>query len=204
MLCYDVARRLHIDRESSLDASNLASAASESRPLRNEHVNLALTQLTMGKKRKRPGKSRQEHSPTARSQPRITASASPGRLKYPNPPVTRNKPNHTAHPVISLYYREVLTLRHYLLRQLPTSSKSRRRRIASLGSSTVPEHGETKPLSDLLDATLVGVLKQPSPKVDSERQRDYRAFTQSQSRSVLVSTDTGPTSPQSEVWLRTR
>lgn len=154
----------------------------------------------MGKKRKRPGKSHRDRGPKPPSHPSITAS--PGRFKCPKAPATRN--DHTAHPVISLYYREVLTLRHYLLRQLPTSSKLRRRRIASLGSSTAPEHGETQPLADLLDATLVGVLKQPSPKVDSERQRDYRAFTQSQSRSVLVSTDTGPTSPQSEVRLRTR
>lgn len=156
--------------------------------------------LTMGKKRKRPGKSDQDRGPTAPSHPSITAS--PRRFKCPKAPASRN--DHTAHPVIARYYREVLTLRHYLLRQLPTSSKLRRRRIASLGSSTAPEHGqpEPQPLADLLDATLVGVLKQPSPKVDSERQRDYRAFTQSQSRSILVSTDTGPTSPQSEVRLR--
>lgn len=149
----------------------------------------------MGKKRKRPGKSRQDRGPTAPSQPSITAS--PGRFKCPKAPAARN--DQTSHPVISLYYREVLTLRHYLLRQLPISSKLRRRRIASLGSSTAAEHGETQPLAELLDATLVGVLKQPSPKIDSGRQRDYRAFTQSQSRSILVSTDTGPTSPQSEV-----
>lgn len=146
----------------------------------------------MGKKRKRPGKSRRDHGPTAPSQPSTTAS--PGRFKRPKGPAARN--DQTSHPVISLYYREVLTLRQYLLRQLPVSSKLRRRRIASLGSST---GGGNPQLADLLDATLVGVLKHPSPKVDSERQRDYRAFTQSQSRSILVSTDTGPTSPQSEV-----
>lgn len=146
----------------------------------------------MGKKRKRPGKSRRSHGSTAPSQPSITAS--PGRFKRPKRPAARN--DQASHPVISLYYREVLTLRQYLLRQLPVSSKLRRRRIASLGSST---GGENSQLADLLDATLVGVLKHPSPNIDSERQRDYHAFTQSQSRSILASTDTGPTSPQSEV-----
>lgn len=146
----------------------------------------------MGKKRKRPGKSRGDHGPTAPSQPSITAS--PGRFKRPKAPNDQ-----TSHPVISLYYREVLTLRQYLLRQLPVSSKLRRRRIASLDSSTGAERGGNPQLADLLDATLVGVLKHPSPNVDSERQRDYRSFTQSQPRSILVSTDTGPTSPQSEV-----
>lgn len=184
-----------------LRPQKLPSARQTSRPHPTTNTTQLTCQssslLTMAKKRKRPGKSHQDRGPTAPSHPSITAS--PGRFKCPKAPASRN--DHTAHPVISLYYREVLALRHYLLRQLPASSKLRRRRIASLGLSTAPGHcqTETQPLADLLDATLVGVLKQPSPKVDSERQRDYRAFTQSQSRSILVSTDTGPTSPQSEV-----
>ncbi|KAJ5663924.1 hypothetical protein N7507_004655 [Penicillium longicatenatum] len=143
----------------------------------------------MGKKRKRPVK---DPGPTS-SQASITAA--PGRFKPSKDPVARN--TRTTHPVISLYYRQVLTLRQYLLGQLPISSKLRRRRITSLRSSS--ERSNVQPLADLLDYTLVGVLKEPSPKIDSERQRIYREFTQSQSRSVLVSTDTGPTSPQSEV-----
>ncbi|KAJ5147503.1 hypothetical protein N7526_000855 [Penicillium atrosanguineum] len=144
----------------------------------------------MGKKRKRPGKAvRQGPAPS-----RPSNSASSRRFKSPKAPDTRN--GQTTHPVISLYYRELLTLRQYLLTHLPVSSKLRRRRIASLASSTAEP---TSSLAHLLDSTLVGVLKQSTPKVDSERQRDYRAFTQSQSRSILVSTDTGPTSPQSEV-----
>lgn len=143
----------------------------------------------MGKKRKRPGK---ERGPTS-SQASITAA--PGRFKSSKNSIARNNP--TTHPVISLYYRQVLTLRQYLLDQLPTSSKLRRRRITSLRSS--PERSNVQLLADLLDSTLVGVLKERSPKIDSERQRVYREFTQSQSRSVLASTDTGPTSPQSEV-----
>ncbi|KAJ5166723.1 uncharacterized protein N7482_005504 [Penicillium canariense] len=152
----------------------------------------------MGKKRKRPGKNR---GPTASSQ--TSSTASPGRFKAGDAPPRNN--HNTTHPVISLYYRQVLTLRQYLLRQLPASSKLRRRRIASLRppdrSSSIPErgHDHVQPLADLLDSTLVGELKEPSPKINCERERDYRAFTQSQSRSILVSTDTGPTSPQSEV-----
>ncbi|KAJ5677257.1 uncharacterized protein N7477_002890 [Penicillium maclennaniae] len=144
----------------------------------------------MGKKRKRPGKAVRRGP--ASSQPSITVS--PHRFKSSIALDTR--PGQITHPVISLYYRELLTLRQYLLTQLPVSSKLRRRRIASLANSTAEP---TQSLADLLDSTLVGVLKQSTPRVDSERQRDYRAFTQSQSRSILVSTDTGPTSPQSEV-----
>lgn len=143
----------------------------------------------MGKKRTRPGKSR---GPTASSQSTTTGSA---RFKCLKSPVART--DQPTHPVISLYYRELLTLRQYLLRQLPVSSKLRRRRIASLGASRAETGDEA--LVTLLDSTLVGVLKQSTPKDDSDRQRDYRAFTQSQSRSILASTDTGPVSPQSEV-----
>ncbi|CEO58739.1 hypothetical protein PMG11_03444 [Penicillium brasilianum] len=151
----------------------------------------------MGKKRKRPVK---DCGPTPASQPSITAS--PGRFKVAKVPVSQDD-QMTTHPVISLYYRQVLTLRQYLLRQLPASSKLRRRRIASLrplGSPSIADlEDSVSPLAELLDSTLVGVLKDPSAKVDSDRQRDFRAFTQSQSRSILVSTDTGPTSPQAEV-----
>ncbi|KAJ5683012.1 hypothetical protein N7462_006177 [Penicillium macrosclerotiorum] len=147
----------------------------------------------MGKKRKRPARA---CGPTAASQTSITTS--PRRFKLPTGPATRNDQTIT-HPLISLYYREVLTLRNYLLRQLPASSKLRRRRIASLQSSSVERSQDSTLLAHLLDSTLVGVQKESSPKVTSERQRDYRAFTQSQSRSILVSTDTGPTSPQSEI-----
>lgn len=130
----------------------------------------------MGKKRKRPAK--------GPAKGRATASE----------PLALDQ---TTHPVISLYYRQLLTLRQYLLNQLPITSKSRRRRITSLSTSS--QDRNTAVLAALLDSTLVGVLKDRSPSIDSERQRDYRAFTQSQSRSTLISTDTGPNSPQSEV-----
>lgn len=144
----------------------------------------------MGKKRKRPQKPK--NGPTPSSQTSITAA--PSRFESSKGSVARG--NHT-HPVISLYYRQVLSLRQYLLSQLPVTSKLRRRRITALRAS--PDRTNVQPLADLLDTTIVGLLKESSPTIDSQRQKDYRAFTQSQSRSVVVSTDTGPTSPQSEV-----
>lgn len=38
------------------------------------------------------------------------------------------------HPLLRLYYPQVLTLRNYLLSRLPLSSKSRRRRVATAGT----------------------------------------------------------------------
>lgn len=96
-----------------------------------------------------------------------------------------------SHPVISLYYRQILPLRLYLLHNLPVASKVRRRRIASLGLSKCPDTDSN--LVRLLDTTLVGVLHE-SPTVESQRRcRDLLAFTQSQSSQL------GSTSTQTEV-----
>ncbi|KAJ5325627.1 Telomere reverse transcriptase [Penicillium brevicompactum] len=142
----------------------------------------------MGKKRKRPVKDR---GPTPSSHLGITTGTRRFRISAPNS-------REISHPVISLYYQQVLTLRDYLLHQLPLTSKSRRRRIWSLGSPS-DTHPQSSALAQLLDSTLVGVLKNSSPSLITERQKEYLSFNESQSRSLLVSTDTGPTCPQSEV-----
>jgi len=144
----------------------------------------------MGKKRKRPAK---DDGPESPSQKRVHAPS-------------QEAAQHL-HPVISLYYPRVVTLRQYLLDQLPASSKSRRRRIASLGRQGRParqpaddedQHHRVQQLADLLDSTLVGVLNESSPAVDLARQKDFAAFTASQFRSSS-GTDAGPTCPLAEV-----
>lgn len=147
----------------------------------------------MGRKRKRPFK---DGGPTPSSHTGITTSP---RFKNPQDPISLEKKKH---PVISLYYRHVMSLREYLLQHLPVTSKLRRRRILIL-DSRADRHPDTHPqrltLAELLDSTLVGVLKESSPTITLERQREYSSFSSSQSRSILTSTDTGPTCPQSEV-----
>lgn len=139
----------------------------------------------MGKKRKRPARQSETSSK------RVQVASKPSR------------DNEATHPVISRYYQRVLTLRQYLLEQLPPSSKSRRRRVASLGRQGSDSDGSREDnieeLATLLDSTLVGILCETNRKDDQERQKHFAAFTQSQYRSSLTSTDTGPTCPQSEV-----
>lgn len=99
------------------------------------------------------------------------------------------------------------------------SSKSRRRRIGSLGLGLDIQQGGAGPdanadgqsrdedpqviqtIAHLLDSTLIGILKEPGPTVDQTRLREFVAFTQSQERSFVDATDTGPTCAQSEVNL---
>ncbi|OQE32998.1 hypothetical protein PENFLA_c001G08043 [Penicillium flavigenum] len=103
----------------------------------------------MGKKRKRPIKDR---GPTSSSHIGITTS--PRRFRNPHAPISLG--TETSHPVISLYYRQVVPLREYLLQQLPVTSKSRRRRILTLDSREDQEtNAQSQTLAELLDSTLV-------------------------------------------------
>ncbi|CRG91151.1 telomerase reverse transcriptase [Talaromyces islandicus] len=146
----------------------------------------------MGKKRKRPAKS-------------TTADALiPKRRKHDG----GSRRSTQSHPVLSRYYPRVVSLREYLLEELPSNSKARRRRIASLGkprdkdverAANGDSNESDKDLAALLDQTLIGAFKNAaSAAVVEARQRDFAAFTQSEERSLLC-TDTGPCSPQAEV-----
>ncbi|KAF7718306.1 Uncharacterized protein PECH_001106 [Penicillium ucsense] len=155
----------------------------------------------MGKKRKRPSKDGSRRQALGLVNSKATTPPSRARVSKTN---ASQKGLPTTHPVISLYYPHVLTLRQYLLRQLPVSSKLRRRRIATLRASSSQlsadcSEDSAEALVGLLDSTLVGVIKDTPTAVDAERSHGYRSFIESQSRSVLDSTDTGPTSPQSEI-----
>ncbi|KAL1595840.1 Telomerase reverse transcriptase [Paraconiothyrium brasiliense] len=92
------------------------------------------------------------------------------------------------HPVLSRLYPEVLSLRHYLLSRLPTSSKlrSRRRKISQLGlhsgQEDIAPRGIDLELGELLDTTLVGVVPISRAKgpeeAARERDKDLESFTQ--------------------------
>ncbi|PYH96899.1 hypothetical protein BO71DRAFT_319834 [Aspergillus ellipticus CBS 707.79] len=154
----------------------------------------------MGKKRKRPvkGDRAQDKSSQTDSAPAPTCFKSQSSLS----------PDHPAghsHPVISLYYPQTVPLRQYLLRQIPPSSKSRRRRIASVRDDCSAEASDDRSkdqcqgLANLLDSTLVGILKESPPTCNQERRRELIAFTQSQSKSKIIGTDSGPLCAQTEI-----
>ncbi|KGQ00641.1 hypothetical protein PAAG_12683 [Paracoccidioides lutzii Pb01] len=125
------------------------------------------------------------------------------------------------HPVLSLYYPRIMTLRDYLHAQLPASSKSRRRKIASIGlnnqpgtrhtmfsltlpprspSSSIPRtHDETQIIADVLDSTFVCILKESDRAINNARQKEFAAYIQSQVRSSLEYTDIGATISQSDI-----
>lgn len=112
----------------------------------------------MGKKRKRPLRA---------NRPRKQLCKTSGPWTQPEDDTEHS------HPVISVYYPEVLTLRQYLLRQIPISSKSRRRRIRTVGNEDSPSTSSgSRELSTFLDTTLVGVLETESPSTDSQDRHD--------------------------------
>ena len=120
------------------------------------------------------------------------------------------------HPLLSAYYPTVLTLRAYILSRLPATSKTRRRKILGLGehsrvvplpleSSATPakaekevEHGLEDLLANLLDTTLVGVLRRRTGEVDQSRVNDFKTFSQQVSPSAQSTLGEGISS-QSDV-----
>ena len=92
------------------------------------------------------------------------------------------------HPTLSLYYRNISTLKDYLLLKLPTTSKARRREIASIVPDVVNLHHEDEDtstssqdrhsLSKLLNNTLVCTVHEQTPVPEPSRIQDYRAFSQ--------------------------
>ena len=116
------------------------------------------------------------------------------------------------HPLLSLYYPQVLTLRNYLLSRLPLSSKSRRRKIASAGTHcetsadvkasedtrNPPRIEDDRALAKLLDATLVGRFHTQWPNQDDSRVKGLAAFSQ-KVNSTVGSSAGGSTCSQSEV-----
>lgn len=129
-----------------------------------------------------------------------------------------NKPTPIAasHPTLSLYYPQILTLRNYVLSRLPASSKSRRRKVASIETqvsarSTVvdcvrPSQGsdyddETN-LAKLLDRTLVCLTPHGSRLAWKTREKDFQAFSQKHDGADESSLLEGNT-PQSEVNYHT-
>lgn len=151
----------------------------------------------MGKKRKRPQKATTlQDVPINKRQKSASVSLT------------------TEHPVLSRYYRRVVTLRQYLLEELPSSSKARRRQITSAGkrdennktdlaaskiAAPSQDHADSGiDFARFLDSTLVGLLHCPSPAELDARQREFAIFSQSEER-PLLGTDTGPCNHQSEV-----
>ncbi|KAL2823751.1 hypothetical protein BDW59DRAFT_91548 [Aspergillus cavernicola] len=149
----------------------------------------------MGKKRKRPVKDDRTGEESGQHQPSKCSSRPPRADGSLAPNVAGS-----SHPVISLYYRQVVTLRQYILQRIPRSSKARRRKIAAVRSddAEIPSTDHGKCLADLLDTTLVGIWEEISPTRSQERRRDFIAYTQTQ-RVTQMNTDIGPQCLQSEV-----
>ncbi|PKY01234.1 hypothetical protein P168DRAFT_60658 [Aspergillus campestris IBT 28561] len=170
----------------------------------------------MGKKRKRPVKDGQTR-PAGLSQPSSSTTAPETAVGSGNneavSKISGDSSRLLSHPVLSLYYNRVVSLRQYLLGQIPVASRSRRRRIASIGcrttggsqvgsnSSNSSSNSDNNGLAAFLDTTLVGVLKETPPTISRERQRDLVAFSQSQSqsKSQLSTSDSGSSCAQAEI-----
>lgn len=85
------------------------------------------------------------------------------------------------HLVLEQYYPNVMSLRDYLICKLPKTSKARRKKLASAGTTKKGESKEkedgTNLLGRLLDQTLIGIPKD-TDSVDNGRMQILRTFSQ--------------------------
>ncbi|KAI1756675.1 hypothetical protein F4782DRAFT_483632 [Xylaria castorea] len=84
------------------------------------------------------------------------------------------------HPVLSQYYPQVQNLRDYIITQLPSSSRIRRRKVSAVGiiskSPGMPLSDMERALGALLDTTLVGLSK---PMTEEDHRMDgWKDFSQ--------------------------
>lgn len=123
------------------------------------------------------------------------------------------------HPTLCLYYHRVMTLRDFLLASLPPTSRTRRRKITSIGRNerhitrdirksdpclqarfpNQPILEEGRCLATLLDYTLVCAVRDKSPILKEPLEKDFAAFSQQANPSTSSSNYVGLTTI-SEVW----
>ncbi|KAG7138103.1 hypothetical protein HYQ46_008379 [Verticillium longisporum] len=104
------------------------------------------------------------------------------------PPPKKARIHATANPVkhalLRQYYPEIVSLRHYLISKLPSASRLRRKKIASIGSeeprSSVDFRGDLeRQLCHLLDTTVVGLQHSQLPAADDNvRREEWTKFSQ--------------------------
>lgn len=111
------------------------------------------------------------------------------------------------HPSLSPYYSRLLSLRAYLLAKLPSSSKARRRRLATVGRrnnapneepSSTEEAATEAQLAHLLDSTVIGLCDRSAGDVNRRRE-DFLYFSQHQSTDASRSGIETDLYPQSDV-----
>ncbi|PNH76610.1 hypothetical protein VD0001_g907 [Verticillium dahliae] len=104
------------------------------------------------------------------------------------PPPKKARIHATANPVkhalLRQYYPEIVSLRHYLISKLPSASRLRRKKIASIGSeeprSSADFRGDLeRQLCHLLDTTVVGLQHSQLPAADDNvRREEWTKFSQ--------------------------
>ncbi|EKD17210.1 telomerase reverse transcriptase [Drepanopeziza brunnea f. sp. 'multigermtubi' MB_m1] len=123
------------------------------------------------RKRKRPARDHGDHHRDQKRQKGMASSS------HGVDPVVR-------HALLAKYYPRVLTLREYLVSQLPSSSKIRKKKILHVGRNAEDKETDQK-LSQFLDQTLVGVSRfKEAPS--EERRKQWSAFSQRPDESVSL------------------
>lgn len=128
--------------------------------------------VTMARPRKRKRPTSADH---------VSTSDPPSKRKKDSSQTEGKDRGRIQHPVLSHYYPQIQTLRDYIIAQLPSSSRLRRRKVAAVGvvdnPSGAPQSDVERSLGTLLDTTLVGIST-PKTEGDSSSMDGWKNFSQ--------------------------
>lgn len=152
-----------------------------------------------------------KHTSKRRNTPSGDASRGqppPKKLKTGSSPGLLQGPAAVKHALLAQYYPTILTLRQYLLDNLPPLSRLRRRKIATFGSEPFIEDGPNgvrAQLAGLLDTALVGLGVPPKQvakaQYESRLQQWINYSQRDDSHVTLSSGDASAVHYQSEVGV---
>jgi telomerase reverse transcriptase len=98
-----------------------------------------------------------------------------------------------SHVLLNQFYPKLQTLRAYLLSKLPSSSRLRRKKIASISQSGEPcgrpQADFERHLCRILDTTLVGTFEDTTPQLDEKRWEQFISFSQRGDESYVTLSD---------------
>lgn len=99
--------------------------------------------------------------------------------------------------LLAQYYPQVLSLREYLLSNLPAGSKVRRKKVTCVGRRSDDEDTE-KELSNFLDHTLIGVVR-CNAMLQEQRWQQRKSLSQQEDDSTVSCANLSGLYSQSEV-----
>ncbi|KAF1815917.1 hypothetical protein P152DRAFT_201927 [Eremomyces bilateralis CBS 781.70] len=112
-------------------------------------------------------------------------------------PAKRQKAAEISHPVLRCYYAKTITLRTYILCQLPDAAREARKRIRCLDESD-----KYKDIAQWIDSVIIGCGTTSSISHEAIKAQELALFTQQRTESTLATSSAIPSQDFPEIVNR--